>query len=133
VTPAAVAVVSAMPLNIQIENRKLPKKESKKKRRLSVRVNGSSPCARNVHGSIATEAIANRKNARANTGMTATSGFDSATYVPTSAIEAVSSKYENDFDDGAALFIGEAKIPDASHRFEYVYIDELIADAAACL
>ena len=122
-----------MPLNMQIENRKLPKKESKKKSRRSVRVSGASPCARNVHGSIATEAMAKRKNASANTGMTATSGLDNATYVPTSAIDAVSSKYENNFDDGAAVFIGDGDDTRRLAAAEYAYTDELIAAATACL
>ena len=68
--------------------------------------------ARNVQGSIATEAIAKRRNASANTGITATSGFDSATYVPTNAIDAVSSKYAMNLDDVGAVLMCEATIPD---------------------
>ena len=79
VTPAAVAVVSAIPLNMQIENRKFPKNESRKNSRCSVRVSGASFFARNVQGSIATEAMAKRRNASAKTGITATSGLDSPT------------------------------------------------------
>jgi hypothetical protein len=123
VTPAAVAVVSAMPLSMQIENRKFPKNESRKKSHCSVRVSGASPFARNVQGSIATEAMAKRRNASAKTGITATSGLDSPTYVPTSAIEAVSSKYAMNLDDVGAVLMCEATIPDASRRYAYTYTD----------
>jgi hypothetical protein len=79
ITPAAVAVVSRTPLSMQIENRKLPRNDIRKNSPCSRRVSGVS-CARGAdHGSIATAAMPKRSSASAKTGITATSGRDSAT------------------------------------------------------
>ena len=55
--------------------------------------------------------MAKRRNASANTGMTATSGLDNATYVPTSAIDAVSSKYAKNLDDVGAVLMARRRYP----------------------
>jgi hypothetical protein len=74
-----VAVVRWMPDSMNTENRKLPRKDIRNSQRCSVPVSGASPGARRVHGAIATAPIAKRRNASANTGNAATSGFDRAT------------------------------------------------------
>jgi hypothetical protein len=77
--PAAVAEVSATPQSMQIENRKLPKKDCRKSCRDSKRLSGGSVAPRQVHGSSATAAIAKRKSASAKIGNSAVSGLTSAT------------------------------------------------------
>ncbi len=79
ITPAAVAVVMAMPVSMQTENRKLPKNDIRKSQRRSLAESGASPRVRGVHGIIATAPMAKRRKASAKTGSAATSGLDSAT------------------------------------------------------
>src|SRR5499427_3052862 len=116
-TPAAVAVVCVIPLSRQIENRKFPKKLCTNNSRCSVADSGASAGARRVNGSIAIAAMPKRRKASANTGNTATSGFDSATYSPTSAIDAVKGRY--------AERASEAR-PDITQRYRCV------VDAGIC-
>jgi len=78
-TPADTALVMLTPYNMQMENRKFPRKDSRNRRsRIRLSINGSSAGLRS-HGSIARPPIPKRIQASRNTGMAATSGLESAT------------------------------------------------------
>ncbi len=79
ITPAAVAVDRLTPASMQIENRKLPRKDIANSSSRSRGVSGFSSLRGRVHGSIATAAMPKRRKASANSGIAATSGLDSAT------------------------------------------------------
>ena len=78
-TPAETALVMLTPNNMQMENRKLPKKDS---RNTSLRIDadmGGSSAGRRSQGNMATAAMPKRNHAKRNTGKAATSGLDKAT------------------------------------------------------
>ena len=79
ITPAASAVLWRMPNSMQIENRKLPKNDSRKSRRVVAPVERRFGGGRRSHGAIATAAIAKRSHASRNTGKTMTSAFEKPT------------------------------------------------------
>ena len=92
ITPALLAVVSDTPNNMSTENKKLPNHESKKISHLVWRFNTGSSTGLRSHGNMASAPMPNRSHATSSTGKTATSGLDSATYAPTSAMLALSAK-----------------------------------------
>ena len=78
-TPADTALVRLTPNIMQIENRKLPRNDS---RNTSARVRpviGGSSAGRLSQCGMAAAAMPKRSHASRNTGNAATSGFDSAT------------------------------------------------------
>ena len=78
-TPADTALVRLTPNSMQIENRKLPRKDSRNSScRVCAVMSGSSAGLRN-QCSMAAPPMPNRSHASRNTGMAATSGLDSAT------------------------------------------------------
>ena len=80
ITPAASAELWRTPNSMQIENRKLPKNDSRKSRRWRARVERAPRSAgRRSHGAIATAAIAKRSQASRKTGKTMTSAFEKPT------------------------------------------------------
>ena len=79
ITPAASAVLWRMPNSMQIENRKLPKNDSRKTRRRPRASSAGSLAGRRSHGAIATAAIAKRMPASRKTGKTMTSAFEKPT------------------------------------------------------
>ncbi len=89
-TPAASAELERMPNSMQIENRKLPKNDSRKSSRCPRESSTASAAGRRSHGTIASAAMAKRIPASRNTGKTITSAFEKPTYAPTTAIAAAS-------------------------------------------
>ena len=79
ITPAASAVLMATPYSMQIENRKLPRKLSKKSSTRSWRARGVSLAGRRTQPAIATAAMPKRSQASRKIGKTATSSLDSPT------------------------------------------------------
>ena len=77
--PAATAEVSATPLSMQTEKRKLPKKLSQNSSQRSRLPRRGSPGVRRSQPSIATAAMPKRSQASSSTGNSTTSAFDSAT------------------------------------------------------
>ena len=74
-TPVALAEVSMTPVSMQIENRKLPKKDCRNR----LRPCGARPASGRVQGSITIAARPKRSQASRNTGKTAVSGLLKAT------------------------------------------------------
>ena len=79
ITPAETALVRLTPYSMQIENRKLPRNDSRKTRRRVARVMGGSFAGLRSQGSMASAPMPKRSQASRNTGNAATSGLDSAT------------------------------------------------------
>ena len=79
IAPAASAVVRATPNSMQIENRKLPKKDSRNSRRRSRGDRRGSTGSRRTQRDMATAAMPKRSQASRKIGNTATSSLDSAT------------------------------------------------------
>jgi len=78
-TPAATAVVRLTPKSMQMENMKLPRKDSRNSSQRVLVVRGGSSAGLRSHEIMARPPMPKRSHASRNTGMTATSGFDSAT------------------------------------------------------
>ena len=78
-TPAATALVRLTPYNMQIENRKLPRKDSRNTSMRVWPVIGGSCAGLRSHGNIATAAIPKRIQPSRKTGNAATRGLDKAT------------------------------------------------------
>ena len=87
-TPAASAVLRTMPNSMQIENRKLPKNDSRKSSRRERASRAGSPAGRRSQPAITTAAMPKRIQASRKTGKTMTSAFEKPTYAPTTAIAA---------------------------------------------
>ena len=79
ITPADTALVRLTPYSMQIENRKLPTKDSRNSRRRVCAVKGASSAGLRNQGSMAMAAMPNRIHASSSTGNAATSGLDKAT------------------------------------------------------
>ena len=78
-TPAATALVMLTPNSMQMENRKLPKNDSRNSNRLVWDVKGASPRGFFSQCSIAAPPMPKRSQASKKTGRAATSGLDKAT------------------------------------------------------
>ena len=78
-TPADSVLVMLTPNNIQIENMKLPRKDSKNIKPQVRRSRGASSAGFFSQASMAMAAIPKRNQANKNTGRMATSGLDRAT------------------------------------------------------
>ena len=78
-TPAETALVMLIPYSIKIENRKLPRNDSRNSRRLVCGVKGASSAGLRSQGNMATPAMPKRIQASRNTGSAATRGLESAT------------------------------------------------------
>ncbi len=78
-TPAATALVMLMPNSMQIENKKLPKNDSKNSKRLVWGVIGTSLAGFFSQCSIAAPPMPKRSQASRKTGRATTSGLDKAT------------------------------------------------------
>ena len=78
-TPAETALVMLTPNSMQMENRKLPRNDSRNSSRRVRPESGGSSAGLRSQGSIATAAMPKRIQASRNTGRAATSGLDSAT------------------------------------------------------
>ena len=78
-TPAATALVMLTPNSMQIENKKLPRKDSRNSSFWVWPLIGVSCAGFFSQCSIAMPPIPNRSQASRNTGSAATSGLDSAT------------------------------------------------------
>ena len=78
-TPADTALVMLTPYNIQIENRKLPRKDSRKTSLFVALVIGGSPAGLISQRPMAIPAMPKRSHASKKTGRAATRGLDSAT------------------------------------------------------
>ena len=68
-----------MPASMQIENRKLPKNDSRNSSRWMRASSGASSAGRRSQGAIATAAIAKRSQASRNTGKITTSALEKPT------------------------------------------------------
>ena len=79
ITPAASAELRYTPASMQIENRKLPKNDSRNSRRRVGASRGCSFAGRRSQGAIATAAIAKRSQASRNTGKITTSALEKPT------------------------------------------------------
>ena len=79
ITPATTAELCFIPNSRQIENRKLPKKDSRKSSHRVRRESGASAGPRRSHGSMNTAAMPKRRKASRKTGKTSTSSLDSPT------------------------------------------------------
>jgi hypothetical protein len=78
-TPAASAELCVMPKSMQIENKKLPKKDSRKSSPCVRRSSGASSDGLCSHSAMATAAMAKRSHARMKTGKTITRAFEKPT------------------------------------------------------
>jgi len=78
-TPADTALVMLTPNNMQMENRKLPRKDSRNSNCLVLRVMGASPSGFLSQPTMAMPPMPKRNQASKNTGSAATSGLLSAT------------------------------------------------------
>ena len=78
-TPAETALVKLTPYNMQIENRKLPRSDSRNSSSRMRGAKGASLAGLRNQGSMATAAMPKRIQASRNTGRMATSGLDKAT------------------------------------------------------
>ena len=79
ITPADTALVRLTPNSMQIENRKLPRKDSRNTRPRVRGVIGGSSGGRRSQCGIASAAMPKRSQASSSTGNAATSGLDRAT------------------------------------------------------
>ena len=79
ITPAETAVVMLTPKSMQIEKRKLPKKDSRKRYFRVAGDMGNSSAGRLSQCRVAKPPMPNRNHANKNTGSTSTKGLDSAT------------------------------------------------------
>ena len=79
ITPADTALVMLTPVIMQIENRKLPRNDSRKTSIRVLRVSGASFAGFRIQRNMATAPIPKRNQANKNTGKAATSGLVSAT------------------------------------------------------
>ena len=78
-TPADTAVVMLTPNSMQMVNKKLPRKDSRKIRRLVAAVMGGSPAGLRSQCGMAKEPMPKRSQASKATGNTAIKGLDKAT------------------------------------------------------
>ena len=78
-TPAASALVRLTPNNMKMENRKLPRNDSRKSRRRIRPLMGNSSAGFLSHDNIAMPPMPKRSQASKNTGNAATSDLDRAT------------------------------------------------------
>ena len=78
-TPADTALVRLTPYSMQIENRKLPRNDSRNSSSRVRPLSAGSPAGLRSHGSMASPPIPKRSQASRNTGIAPTSGLDSAT------------------------------------------------------
>ncbi len=79
ITPAASAELIATPNSMQIENRKLPKNDSRNSSQRSCAFSVDSSGPRLTHGAITTAAMPKRSHASRKIGNTTTSTFDRLT------------------------------------------------------
>ena len=79
ITPADTALVMLTPNSMQIENRKLPRKDSRNTSLRVWAVMGASPNGLRSQCSMASPPMPKRSQASRNTGIAATKGLDSAT------------------------------------------------------
>ena len=79
ITPAATALVMLTPNSMQIENKKLPRNDSKNTNQRVCDVIGASPTGFFSQCAIASPPMPKRSQASKNTGIAATSGLDKAT------------------------------------------------------
>ncbi len=93
-TPALIALASRMPNSMQMENRKLPRKDSRNSRPRVRRSRGGAPGAARSQCAMATAAMPKRNQASRNTGKVATSTRENPTYAPTIIIAPASASHE---------------------------------------
>ena len=79
ITPADTALVRLTPNSMKIENRKLPRNDSRKTRPRVRALMGASSGARRSQCGMANAAMPNRSHASSSTGKAATSGLERAT------------------------------------------------------
>ena len=79
ITPAETALVMLTPNSMQMENRKLPRNDSRNTSRLVCADIGASPAGLRSQCSMARPPMPKRSQASRNTGIAAASGLDRAT------------------------------------------------------